>query len=72
MKNKEKQIEKIGLTQSEIITVCEMIHYLNDSLIYDSDLSKYVNLDAVHIELDRLEYLDVQNALKKLINHINN
>jgi hypothetical protein len=70
--NDAKKIDKLGLTQIEIITICEMLGYLNESMILDPKLNKFVNLVEVFIEMDKEEYLNLISGMTKLINHINN
>jgi uncharacterized protein YjgD (DUF1641 family) len=70
--NDAKKIDKLGLTQMEIITICEMLGYLNESLILDAKLNKFVNLVDVFIEMDKEEYLNLISGMHKLINQINN
>jgi uncharacterized protein YjgD (DUF1641 family) len=70
--NDAKKINKLGLTQKEIITICEMLSYLNESMILDVKINKFVNLNDVFIEMDKEEYLNLISGMTKLINHINN
>jgi hypothetical protein len=70
--NDAKKIDKLGLTQMEIITICEMLGYLNESLVLDAKLNKFVNLVDVFIEMDKEEYLSLISGMHKLINQINN
>jgi hypothetical protein len=70
--NDAKKIDKLGLTQMEIITICEMLGYLNESMILDEKLNKFVNLVDVFIEMDKEEYLSLISGMRKLINKINN
>jgi hypothetical protein len=70
--NDTKKIDKLGLTQKEIITICEMLGYLNESMILDEKLNKFVNLIDVFIEMDKEEYLSLISGMHKLINQINN
>jgi uncharacterized protein YjgD (DUF1641 family) len=56
----------------EIITICEMLGYLNESLVLDAKLNKFVNLVDVFIEMDKEEYLNLISGMHKLINQINN
>ena len=70
--NDAKKINKLGLTQKEIITICEMLSYLNESLILDEKINKFVNLNDVFIEMDKEEYLSLISGMHKLINHVNN
>jgi hypothetical protein len=70
--NDAKKIDKLGLTQMELITICEMLGYLNESLVLDAKLNKFVNLVDVFIEMDKEEYLSLISGMHKLINQINN
>jgi hypothetical protein len=70
--NDAKKIDKLGLTQMEIIAICEMLTYLNESLVLDKKLNKFVNLNDIFIEMDKEEYLNLISGMIKLINHINN
>ncbi len=70
--NDAKKIDRLGLTQTELITICEMLGYLNESMILDAKLNKFVNLVDVFIEMDKEEYLNLISGMHKLINQINN
>jgi len=49
-----------------------MLGYLNESMILDEKLNKFVNLVDVFIEMDKEEYLSLISGMHKLINQINN